>query len=164
MNLDLDAQLQVSLRALEDVVLPALAGAEKHVIEQLHLAIMTIGFVKSRLRDARGYARMELAAYADLADRSAVCVGSAPELAEAAAEGRAALGSAEADTAAIVAATRRLRDEVTALGSRCDDAATRARLDRLVLETSRQLIGQARLWASPFGFELKPDDLPQPAW
>ena len=44
-----DSQLQVALRALEEVVAPSLAGAEKHVVEQLMLAIVTIGFVKTRL-------------------------------------------------------------------------------------------------------------------
>jgi hypothetical protein len=164
MNLDLDAQLQVSLRALQDVVAPALAGAEKHVIEQLQLAIMTVGFVKTRLPDMRGYARMELSVLVGLAEESAAVAGEAPTLAAAAEAGRALLQSAAADSDELVAASRRLRDEVTALGANCADAGLRAQLDQLVLRQGGPLVGQARQWASPFGFELNPEDLPAPAW
>lgn len=164
MNLDLDVQLQVAIRALEDVVAPALAGAEKHVIEQLHLAIATAGFVKQRLPDARGYARMELAAYCALAEESVACAAGGNALASAAADGRAMLGSAAAGTDEIVANTRRLRDEVTALGSRWAGTGTGQELDRLVLRHGAGMVGQARQWASPYGFELNPADLPAPAW
>ena len=64
---DFDSQLQVSLRALQEVVAPALAGAEKHVVEQLALATLTLGFVKQRLPEARRFYRWELRAHLDLA-------------------------------------------------------------------------------------------------
>jgi hypothetical protein len=164
MNLDLDVQLQVALRALEDTVAPALGAAEGHVLEQFHLALMTLRFVKTRLPDMRRFARMELAAYATLARASISAAGAAPELAAAVADGLAIQDDATADTAAIVSATRRLRDEITALGSQCEDLDIRAELDRLVLEQGGAMIGQARQWASPYGFELKPEALPAPAW
>lgn len=164
MNLGLDVQLQVALRALEEVVAPALGNAEKHVVEQLHLAIATIGFVKTRLPDARRYARMELAAYVTLAEQSLARAGSADALAAALEGARAVMASAEADTAGIEDACRALRDEVTALGSRCTDPAVSRDLDALVLDHGAAMVGQARQWTSPFGFELKPEDLPPPAW
>lgn len=164
MNLDLDVQLQVALRALEDTIAPALGSAEKHVLEQFHLALMTIGFVKTRLPDMRRFARMELTAYAGLARESIACARDAAALSDALAHGKDVLADAAVDTAAIDVATRRLRDEVTALGSRCTDPAMRRALDRLVLAHGEAMIGQARQWASPFGFELKLEDLPPPAW
>lgn len=164
MTLDLDVQLQVALRALEETVAPALGNAEKHVVEQLHLAIATIGFVKTRLPDARRYARMELAAYLELAEQSLACAGDDSELAASVSSGRAILDSVEADSAGIAAATRALRDGVTALGSRTQDPAVRAALDALVLDRGGAIVAQAQQWASPFGFELKPEDLPPPAW
>ncbi|MDE2596601.1 MAG: hypothetical protein KGL44_06970 [Sphingomonadales bacterium] len=164
MNLDFDAQLQVALRALEEVVAPALGGAEKHVVEQFHLALLTIGFVKTRLPDVRRYARMELAGFVALADQSAACAGDCPALTAAAENGRAVLASAEVDTAEIEQASRRLRDEVAALGSNCQDSAVRSRLDRLVVDHATILTAQARQWAMPFGFELKPEELAPPAW
>ena len=118
MNLDFDVQLQVALRALNDVIAPALSGAEKHVVEQLHLAVATIGFVKARLPEARRYYRMELVQFIALATASAQVAGGDASLEGTAREGEAALSDAEADIADYVAITRRLRDEVTALASR----------------------------------------------
>lgn len=164
MNLTFDAQLQVALRALEEVVAPALGSAEKHVAEQLQLAMVTLSFVKTRLPDRRRYARMELAAFAQLAEDSVAAAGDAPELAAAAATGRAVLSDPVADFADLESATRHLRDGITALGSGCGDPMLRATLDRLVLDSGAAMIGQARQWTTPFGFELKPEDLPPPAW
>lgn len=164
MNLDFDVQLQVALRALEEVVAPALGGAEKHVVEQLHLAMATIGFVKTRMPDVRRYARMELTGLARLADDALACVGGDATLATASAKARALLADPEADTADYEAISRHLRDVVTALGSRCADPKAQAAIDWLVLDHGGTLLAQARQWTTPFGFELKPEDLPPPAW
>jgi hypothetical protein len=164
MNLDLDVQLQVSLRALEETVAPALGGAEKHVVEQFHLALLTLRFVHSRLPDMRRYARMELNALLALATDSMAAAGSAPALADAIAAAGVASADPAADTASVEQAARRLRDEITALGAATSDPALVARLDRLVLEAGGAMTGQARQWASPFGFELRPEELPAPAW
>lgn len=164
MNLDLDVQLQVALRALEETVAPALGSAEKHVVEQFHLALLTLHFVHGRLPDMRRYARMELDACLALARDSIAAAGTAPALADAVSAADAARADPAADTTAIEQAARRLRDEITALGAAATDPALSAQLDRLVLERGGVMIGQARQWASPFGFELRPEDLPAPAW
>jgi len=164
MNLDLDVQLQVALRALEETVAPSLAGAEKHVVEQFHLALLTLRFVHGRLPDMRRYARLELDALLALARESISAAGSAPALADAVGSAEMVRADPAADTAGIEQAARRLRDEVTALGAAASDPALAARLDRLVLEAGGTMIGQARQWASPFGFELRPEELPAPAW
>lgn len=164
MNLDLDVQLQVALRALEETVAPALGGAEKHVAEQFHLALLTLRFVHSRLPDMRRYARLELASCLALAKDSIAAVGTAPALAAAIAAAEDVETDPAADTAAIERAARHLRDEVTALGAVTTNPAASAQLDRLVLEQGGAMIGQARQWASPFGFELRPEELPAPAW
>ena len=130
MNLDLDVQLQVALRALEDTVAPALGGAEKHVLEQFHLALLTLRFVHSRLPDMRRYARMELDACLVLARDSIAAAGSAPALADAVAAAEVARADPVADTAAIEQAARRLRDEITALGAATSDPAIASQLDR----------------------------------
>lgn len=163
MNLGFDVQLQVALRALNDVVAPALGDAEKHVVEQLHLAVATISFVKTRLPEARRYYRMELRHYLGLAGESAEIAGGAARLEEIADEGEAVLKNPEADIADFEQITGRLRDEVTALAS-CADPDIRARLDRLVLEKSGELFPQYRQWVSPFGLEVNPEALPAPAW
>lgn len=164
MILSFDTQLQVALRALGEVVAPALGQAEKHVQEQLHLAIATLGFVKTRLPEARRWYRMELGHYIDLAEQASLLAGGDAGLDTLAAEGVAALASATADIADYETITRHLRDAVTALVDRCAGSDKGAALDRLVLDRSGDLLPQYRQWAVPFGLELKPDALPAPAW
>jgi hypothetical protein len=164
MILSFDVQLQVALRALNEVVAPALGEAEKHVVEQLHLAIATISFVKTRLPDARRFARMELAGYVSLADGVIALAGRDNALPGMVTQGEAMLASAEADTDAIEAVTRSLREGVTFVASLCADPEPRRAVDRLVLDHSGALLAQYRQWSAPFGFELKPEELPAPAW
>ena len=153
---DFDSQLQVSLRALEEVVAPALAGAEKHVVEQLHLAMLTIGFVKQRLPEARRFARWELSAYIDLARE----LGEDAALASFIADGTAELQRPGADIADFELITRRGRDAIAAFV----DASGDRRVADKVLEGSKPIVDQARLWCAPFGFELRPEALPAAAW
>ena len=158
-----DVQLQVILRALEEVVAPALSGAEKHVAEQLMLSIATIGFVKLRLPEARRFYRMDLRSGIDLAQEAARIAG-ADSLAGAIQDGERALADPEADIADFETASRSLRDGVTALSHASVGQPHQARLDAAILEKSGALIAQNRLWCVPFGFELQPENLPKPDW
>ncbi|MES2493332.1 MAG: hypothetical protein V4579_08650 [Pseudomonadota bacterium] len=169
MNRSFDVQLQVALRALGEVVAPALAGAEKHVVEQLHLSIATLSFVKARLPEARRFHRMELQSYIDLArDAATLARPDLPEQAEAllesAAAGAAVLMDAEADLPAYEAAGSDLRDRLAQLVHACSAAPCRKALERLILDRSEAIMLQSRQWCVPLGFELKPEDLPPPAW
>ncbi len=159
-----DAQLQVSLRALEEVVAPALGNAEKHVVEQLMLAIMTIGFVKTRLPEARRFYRMELRSCIDLASEAARISEASAALAEAISAGESALVDPEADIAEFEAVSRKLRDSVAALSHASVGQPWQAQLDAAILEKSGTLLTQNRLWCAPFGFELQPENLPPAAW
>lgn len=152
---DFDSQLQVSLRALEEVVAPALSGAEKHVIEQLHLVMLTVGFVKQRLPEARRYARWELSAYLDLG-RS---LGDDGAVRQFVSDGEAVLQRPEADIGDIEQVTRRGRDGIAALADQGDPQVASK-----ILKASRAIIDQQRLWCAPFGFELRPEALPATAW
>lgn len=165
----LDRQLQVVLRALTEVVAPALADAEKHVVEQLQLSIATLGFVAERMPDARRFARFELRTYADMADAVAdAAAGEAADQASAvrasAAAGRALLDRADADAATIETAARACREEIAALSDAVHGTPAQQPVERVVLERSGPIIAQSRLWCAPFGFELKPQDLPTAAW
>lgn len=169
MNRSFDVQLQVALRALGEVVAPALGGAEKHVAEQLHLAMATLSFVKTRLPEARRYYRMELRSFMDLASVAAGLAqaaqpAGAAELLASVAAGSTLLADPEADLADYDAATRNLRDALTRLSHLCVGAACQQDLDRLILDRAEAIMLQSRQWCSPFGFELKPEDLPAPAW
>jgi hypothetical protein len=159
-----DSQLQVALRALEEVVAPALGGAEKHVIEQLMLSIMTIGFVKTRLPEARRFYRMELRSCIDLAQEVTQIVGTQQHLTDAIGFAEHALSDPEADISEFEAASRRLRDLVTIVSNETVGQAFQAQLDLVILEKSAALVAQNRLWCAPFGFELQPENLPKADW
>lgn len=153
---DFDSQLQVSLRALQEVVAPALIGADKHVVEQLALATLTLGFVKQRLPEARRFYRWELGAYLDLART----LGPSPALDAFIVDATVELARAEADTADFETVNRRGRDAIAAFV----DADASPAIVKRVLEASKTIVDQQRLWCVPFGFELRPEDLPAAAW
>ena len=159
-----DSQLQVSLRALEEVVAPALGNAEKHVVEQLMLSIMTIGFVKTRLPAARRFYRMELRSCIDLASEASRIAGASAVLADAIRAGEGELADPEADVAEFEAASRTLRDGVTALSHASVGQPWQVKLEGAILERSYALLAQHRKWCAPFGFELQPESLPPAAW
>ena len=170
----LDKQLQVVIRALGDVVAPALAGGEKHVVEQLNLSIATLAFVAKRLPEARRFYRQELRAYLTMATTLAGVttvasttgerVASGEEIELCIAEGRATLDRAEADLADFEHATRRLREAITRLADAAHGTASRRDIERIMLEQSDGIIGQSRQWCSMFGLESDPQSLPQPSW
>jgi hypothetical protein len=164
-----DEQLQVVLRALKDVVAPALTGAEKHVTEQLHLCMVTLSYVKTRLPDARRYFRMELSSYIALAEAAVgIAQGNlgplVSKLSGDVAAGKAELQQSESDIEEYRAITMCLREQLAALSNAAVGTPCKETLDRMILEKSGDLLMQYRLWCAPFGFELKPEDLPKPAW
>lgn len=161
---DFDSQLQVALTALEDIVAPALAGAESHVIEQFMLAITTIGFVKTRLPEARRFYRMELQSLIDLANEAAEITKLPDAMAKAIGAGDQVLTDPKADIADIEAVSRQLRDHVTALSAAAVGQPHQARLDAAILEKLGALVAQNRLWTAAFGFEIQPEGLPPAAW
>jgi hypothetical protein len=161
---DFDAQLQVVLTALQDIVAPALSGADNHVIEQLMLSIATIGFVKARLPEARRFYRMDLRSWIDLSKDAAQIVSVPDDMAKAMAAGVGVLTDPEADSADIEAISRQLRDHVTALSAAAVGQPYQADLEAVILETLGVLIAQNRQWTASFGFELQPENLPLAAW
>lgn len=164
MILDFDTQLQVSLRALQDVVAPALAGAEKHAVEQLMLAVLTIGFVKTRLPEARRFYRLELRNWIGLARDVAAIAVAENGLAARVEAAEAILNDPEKDLADFESASRQLRDAVTKASSDAVGTPHAERLDAAILDRHSEMLAQSRQWCLPFGFELQPELLPKPAW
>lgn len=161
---DFDSQLQTALTALEDVVAPALADGEKHVVEQLMLTILTIGFVKTRLPEERRFYRMELRGWLDLAARLTQISGESGALSGPIEAGEAALNDLEADLSHFSAAQRDLRDAITALSSASVGQPQEAEIEAAILDSQDALTAQNRLWLSPYGFESQPETLPEPKW
>lgn len=165
MNQDFETQLQVVQRALREVVLPALAGADKHVIEQLHLSLAAIGFMQQRLALARSYYRGTLQRYLAMAGAVSDLLGtSAKGLADEAAHSKAVLDDPAAADADLRAATAALRAGIAALVEAAKDTPQESALDALVLEHSEAILLGDRSWCIPLGFELRPEDLPKADW
>lgn len=161
-----DIQLQVVLRALSDVVAPALGGAEKHVIEQFHLSLATLQFLKTRMPDQRRFQRMELRAYMELATGVADIADDAPtsDLRARVALAQEVLDDPEKDIADFEAANRGLREAITALSNAVTGTPSQKAVNALILERHGAIADQARVWCLPFGFELEPEKLAAPAW
>jgi hypothetical protein len=165
MNQSFETQLAVALRALGEVVLPALDGAEKHVVEQLHLTMAVLEFMRQRLPQAGPFYRRDLIDHAMLADASADLIAPydaarAGDLRALVDAGRAVLDHPAADWNDYIAATRRLRAATAEAAERSGGAPYEAALDTLILDTSAGMHLQARTWYLPFGFEPDPDLLP----
>ena len=164
-----ETQLQVSLRALGEIVAPALAGADKHVIEQLHLVMAALGFMQARLRSEVGFQQAELEAYLALAEEVAANfrkhrASDCAKLIEAVSAGRVVLASATSHAGDYQHSTRHLRQLVAALASDSSSEAEAAEYQVIVLARSGAMIGDARLWCLPLGFELDPAALPRRDW
>jgi hypothetical protein len=165
MNHSFETELQVVLRALGEVVLPALDGAEKHVVEQMHLSMAALEFIRQRLPQADAYFRRDLTDHIALADGAAHLLAAsdrnrAAQLRMLADDGRASLDDTQCAQADWVAVTRQLRSAVTQAVETSVGAPHEAALDRLVLDRAGPVHLRARAWNLPFGFELRPEDLP----
>lgn len=159
-----NTQLQVSLRALREVVAPAMNAGEKHAVEQLHLVMATLEFARLRLPYARRYYRLELENYTGLADQVLAVIGIDQrtlndQLRAAAQAGRAELARPEAELEDYVIVTRQLRELIgaavpAAIGKPCEQA-----LDVLIVQRQKDFLLQQRAWCLPLGFEPRPDEL-----
>lgn len=164
-----ETQLQVSVRALGEIVAPALAGADKHVVEQLHLVMAALGFMQARLSSAVGFQRAELESYLALAEAAAANArkhrgNECTPLIDAVSAGRAALAGSASQADDYQHATRCLRERVAALITESSSEAEAADLQAIVLARSGEMIADSRLWCLPLGFELNPDELPLRDW
>jgi hypothetical protein len=160
-----DTQLQVSLRALREVVAPALQHSEKHVIEQLHLAIATLDFAKQRLPYARRYYRLELENYISFAAEVRGLIGTdqpalRDQLAAAEHTGNAELLRPEAEVEDYLIVSRRLRELIAAAVPAAINKPYEHTLDLLILKRQEKLLLQQRAWCVPLGFDPKPEQLP----
>jgi len=164
-----DEQLQVVLRALKDVVAPVLTGAEQHVIEQLHLCMVSVVLRQDSIA-GRATIFPNGAVFLHRTGRSGGWIAQAnlgplvAKLSGDVAAGKAELERSESDIEEYRAITMRLREQLAALSNAAVGTPCKDTLDRMILEKSGDLLMQYRLWCAPFGFELKPEDLPKPAW
>ena len=153
---DTDLQLKVALKALREVVMPAVDPANGVALEQLHLAIVTVDLVRTRLPLRHARIRQELRNARNLAD-SVQAAGGEGGLAELVATADALLLDPEATEASL---------DATRLGilSAVEDAVAASNGDRAiaraVIAGMRPQTDLARAWCLPAGFDVDPQDLP----
>ena len=169
MNQSFGTQLQVLRRALSEIISPALADASTHVIEQLHLSIALIDFMRSRLPLARQFHAAELGDFVALG-RSIAEVMRVDDLSSAMAiedlldTADATLADPAAKSGDLVEICRKIRFAIARLSEASVGQTYEGKLDALIVEHSTKVHMQARIWCEPFGFEPTPDTLPTPDW
>lgn len=161
-------QLQTAIRAMADVVLPAVDPANKLAQEQAQLVIGTLGLMQQRLALWYRYDRDELRRYLELNGELAAARGgartqaAAAELARAAAAGADVYERARAEPAELEAAVLALRAAVGELVAAADadgEPAGLSALQRAVLAAARVQTLRERAWLAPTGFESDPKSL-----
>jgi len=155
---DIDLQLRVVMKALRDVVAPALDPNNRLAAEQLGLSLATLGMVQARLPLLQEATRRELANAIDVAKAAAEAGASGLDAALGA--GRATLSDPGASAAALTARKRALLDATSAALNRDESPVTRRAIDRAVLSASKAQCDLARAWCLSAGFEPDPHEVP----
>jgi len=159
-----DDSLRAAIKALDEVVAPAVDGANPLAVEQLRLVSRFLGFVRQRLAYQDGRDRFELRHYLSLADELAPLATDQPGIAarslllealEAARPVAANLSATQGETRA---AARSLSSAVSILVRSVADAdeAARRPVERAVVVAQRTLMDAQRAWFLPIGFEPDP--------
>lgn len=169
MNQVFETQLQVVQRALGDVIAPALSSAESYVIEQLQLSIVTLAFMQQRLPYARRHYRGTVASYIAMVAAIVELLAefndtSHSHLDALITKGRILLNCPEAEIADYREFLGELRVSIAALATAAENADYESALDALIIDLSGPILLQERIWCIPLGFELRPQDLPEPNW
>jgi hypothetical protein len=158
---DLDLQLQVAIKALTDAVMPAVDPANKMAMEQLGLAIATLGMVRARMPLARSATRRALADAVDLAGEIAEA---APAQAQSLHGGievaRSVLADPATETTDIASAVRSLNARICAAIDACAEDSSARAVEAIVIRRSRATTDLGRAWCLPAGFEPYPDRVP----
>ncbi|AEG49563.1 hypothetical protein Sphch_1882 [Sphingobium chlorophenolicum L-1] len=145
MTPDIDLQLAVAIKALIDVVTPAVDAANPMAREQLRLAILTLEHVKARHAYQPRRARRELANALELAADIQDIIGSARI--EAARKAAAvSLADLSTSTSDLKAATERLLVAIDATLDQLTDRSMRKRCDRAVLKGAKAQFDLNRSW------------------
>ena len=158
---DIDLQLQAAIKALTDTVMPAVDPGDKMAVEQLGLAIATLGIVRQHLPLARRLARRALGDALAMAKELASVAGVGVDaLSSGLAAAEAALSDPAADTAEIDAARATLNAAICAVVDASAGGPAAAAVEAVVVRRSRASTELARAWCLPAGFEPYPERLP----
>lgn len=162
-----DHALQAAVKALSEVVAPAVDAQDPLAVDQLRLVISWLQFDATRRHQERGLVQAELAlrivlAAAVLPLLAAAQPRRAEALKQALAQARDLHRRAESDTAAWRGAADRLDTIVSdaVVDAAGGPAATAAALADRVLRHAHDSLMIRRAWFAPLGFEARPDAVP----
>jgi hypothetical protein len=170
MELRPEFQIRTMIKAMTDVVLPAVDPENKLAREQAGLVVVMLRFLAERLPLAARYDRCELTRAVKLSARlgahsrgGARTELAARQLREDAAAAGELLARAGADPAELESAVRVMRSAVAAfVQSVYEDGEKGCKLEvrRLVLEAAKEDLLHERAWVLPQGWELDPAAIP----
>jgi hypothetical protein len=166
-----ELRLDTMLRAMRDVVIPALPKEQKLAMDQ---AQTVLGYLRI-LRDQAGrtfqFAMVELREYAALVEALQEAASGADATQQCAGEARAAHAAvepllalqlpSERDVLAHVKALKSVADNLLRAAYRDGSEEFRRRADALVYGQSDTQLTRERVWLREAGFELEPERLPQ---
>lgn len=160
----LDTALRAAASALRDVVAPAVDPTNPLAREQLQLVISWLDFARSRSPYVHDRNRFELAAHADMAAAVLTALGSAggDDIRAALESARAVLTDPQTGTTAILAATNRLQNIISATvrgTAQLPDDLGRA-VEAAVVSHSKHILDAQRVWFLPQSVEPEPDKMP----
>jgi len=147
---EIDVQLAAVAKALADNVLPAVDPANPMAVEQLHLALATLGLVRQRLPDLHAYVRRDLAEAIGLAERIGADPGGAA----------AVLASPESSPQRIEGEARTVKEAISARIEAARGTADEPAVADAVLSAADPAILRWRAWAIGMGFEPDPAAIP----
>jgi predicted nuclease with TOPRIM domain len=169
MDLRPSLQLPAMIKAMTDVVIPALEPGNRMAQEQARLIVGMLGLMAARLPLMFAYDRDELERYLSLSDTllkhvngKASALAAAKELDASAAHGAEVLDRARAEPGELEAAVLSLRAKVSALVRSVYDEgepAIRGAVSRAVLSASKDQLDRERSWLIPQGWEADPSAL-----
>lgn len=150
-------QIQVMIKAMEQVVVPAVDPVNKIAHEQASLVLATLRVLEQRMPLWRNYLRDELRRLAALVDEIVSLEDGDCEiraaLAMLAQEGHALFARSDAETPDLEQATIALRNGIGRLMAEYKGLIHRTQLGRLILHASKEQLERERAWLLPFGFE-----------
>jgi hypothetical protein len=161
-----DNALLASIKALNEVVVPAVDPADPLAREQLRLVTGFLEFLRVRVAHLHERRRFELehqlalgrrlmpdaAASAEVAARLSAAIVQAEAVG---ADPEASVDALRGATAVLAAATSGLARAVA-----CADPTTRQRVEQTILAHSARWVDMQRAWFLPQGFELHAGELP----
>jgi len=146
-------RFQSMLRAMVEVVIPALPSDQRLALDQAQIIAGNLRILIDQAGRTSDYDRVDLAESAALGRKLADLLDVASAIDTATPDGERALADR-------VAATKQVTDALLRTALDHDDAAIRGAAGRLVLDQAEKQLIRERVWLRGAGFELDPEALP----